>query len=278
MARRSQLARILPALAGTALLILPLLGAPPETHAQACPAPARLQFNATSKIIRSQIGFTQGLEFHAGALYESTGKIGGTTRLNRISLTGEVTPLADLGTAVFGEGLTILNNEVFQLTWQEHQVFVYDLGGKQKRQMHNPREGWGLTNDGTSLIFSDGGPSVYYADPQSFAIRKAVKIRANRPGEIVGLNELELVGGKLYGNIFTTWLVVRLDPALGCIEAVADLGSLREVMAPDERRQVAASEEKVLNGIAHDEQTGLFYVTGKLWRTIFVGRFSERAP
>jgi glutamine cyclotransferase len=265
------------AVASTASLLVSLLTAS-DVRAEACKAPATLQFNATSKIVRSEIGFTQGLEFHNGALYESTGRIGGTTRLNRISLTGQVTPLVDRGTAVFGEGLTILKDEVFQLTWQEHQVFVYDLGGKQKRQMRNPREGWGLANDGTSLIFSDGGPSIYFADPQSFTIRKAVKVRTSRPGDVIGLNELELVGGKLYGNIFTTWAVVRLDPALGCIDAVADLGSLREVMTPEERKQITASEEKVLNGIAHDDRTGLFYVTGKLWRTIFVGRFSERAP
>ena len=259
-------------------LLLAFLAAPVEARAQACAEPVPLRFNATSKITRSETGFTQGLQFRNGQLYESTGRIGGSTRLNLISLTGQVTRLADRGMAVFGEGLTILNDEVFQLTWQERQVFVYDLAGKPKRQMRNPRDGWGLTNDGTHLIFSDGGPSIYYADPQTFAISKAVKIKSNRAGDVVGLNELELVDGKLYGNIFTTWLIVRLDPSVGCIDAVADLSSLREVMTPDERRQIDRSDEKVLNGIAHDDQTGLFYLTGKLWRTIFVGRFSERTP
>lgn len=155
--------------------------------------------------------FTQGFELHDDGLYESTGRIGGTTRLNVISLDGKVKQLTDLGTTVFGEGLTILRDEVFQLTWQEHAVFVYDLSGKLKRKMHNPRDGWGLSNDGTNLIFSDGGPSFYYADPRTFAIRKAVRIRMNRPGEVEGLNELELVNGKLFGNIFTTRDIVRID-------------------------------------------------------------------
>ena len=143
---------------------------PADPTTQVCREPTTLRFNIAGKIVRSAIGFTQGLEFRDGKLYESTGRIGGTTQLNVISLTGQVTTLADQGIAVFGEGLTILKDDVFQLTWQEHDVFVYDLAGKLKRKMQNPREGWGLTNDGTNLIFSDGGPSFYYADPKTFAI------------------------------------------------------------------------------------------------------------
>jgi glutaminyl-peptide cyclotransferase len=185
-----------------------------------------------------------------------------------------VKQLTDLGTAVFGEGLTILKDEIFQLTWQEHEVFVYDLGGKLKRKMHNPRDGWGLSNDGTNLIFSDGGPSFYYADPRTFAIRKSVRIRMNRPGDVEGLNGLELVGGKLFGNIFTTRAIVRLNPKSGCIDGVADLSVLWEAMSPEERAEID-TPESVLNGIAYDPKTGLFYLTGKLWKTIFAGRFTE---
>ena len=122
--------------------------------------------------MRSRVGFTQGLEFRDGVLYESTGNIGGTTQLNTITLDGKVTTLADHGSKVFGEGLTILNDEVFQFTWQERQVFVYDIAGKLKRQMRNPRDGWGLSHDGTNLLFTDGGPSLYYADPQDLQDRQ----------------------------------------------------------------------------------------------------------
>jgi glutaminyl-peptide cyclotransferase len=241
---------------------------------QACREPATLRFDIVSKIARSESGFTQGLEVYDDRLYESTGRIGGTTRLNVISLDGKVKQLTDLGTTVFGEGLTILNDEVFQLTWQEHEVFVYDLGGKLKRKMHNPRDGWGLSNDGTNLIFSDGGPSFYYADPRTFAIRKSVRIRMNRPGEVEGLNELELVDGKLFGNVFTTRAIVRIDPKSGCIDGIADLGILWQAMSPEERAAIDMPES-VLNGIAYDGKTGLFYLTGKLWETIFTGRFTE---
>jgi glutaminyl-peptide cyclotransferase len=247
---------------------------PADPSTQACREPAMLRFDIVDKITRSEIGFTQGLEVHDDRLYESTGRIGGTTKLNLISFDGKVTRLADLGIAVFGEGLTILKDEVFQLTWQEHQVFVYDLAGNLKREMRNPRDGWGLTNDGTNLIFSDGGPSFYYVDPLTFTIRKSVLIRTNRPGNIEGLNELELVGGKLFGNIFTTRAIVRIDPASGCIDGVADLSVLWQAMSPEERAALDTSES-VLNGIAYDAKTGLFYLTGKLWKTIFTGRFTE---
>jgi glutaminyl-peptide cyclotransferase len=247
---------------------------PAHASTQACREPAMLNFDIVSRITRSEVGFTQGIEVHDDEFYESTGRIGGTTRLNLISPDGKVKQLTDLGTAVFGEGLTILKDEIFQLTWQEHEVFVYDLGGKLKRKMHNPRDGWGLSNDGTNLIFSDGGPSFYYADPRTFAIRKSVRIKMNRPGDVEGLNELELVGGKLFGNIFTTRAIVRLDPKSGCIDGIADLSVLWEAMSPEERAEID-TPESVLNGIAYDPKTGLFYLTGKLWKTIFARRFTE---
>jgi glutamine cyclotransferase len=243
-----------------------------QAAAQSCSEPAPMRFEIAGKIVRSEIGFTQGLEFRDGLLYESTGRVEGTTRLNTISLTGQVKTLADLGTSVFGEGLTIFNNEMFQLTWQDHQVFVYDMAGKMKREMRNPRDGWGLTNDGTRLIFSDGGDSIYYTDPKTFAVSKTVRLKARQPGPVLGLNELEYVRGKIYGNIFTTRVIVRLDPSSGCIEAVSDLGLLWNAMTPDER-SYAEGPDHVLNGIAFDAGNDLFYLTGKRWKTIFTGHF-----
>src|SRR4051795_1800954 len=253
-----------------------LLGGPDTLSAQTCREPTPLRFEIGSKIERSELGFTQGLEVRDGKLYESTGRIEGSTRINVISFDGQVRTLTDLGTTVFGEGLTIFNDQIYQLTWQDHQVFVYDLAAKRQRTMRNPREGWGLTNDGSSLIFSDGGPSFYYVDPQTFAVRRTVKVRSTRPGDIVGLNELELVRGRLYGNIFTTWSIVRIDPASGCIDGVADMRGLRDRMSAEEKSLIDIdSGNHVLNGIAHDNATGTFYVTGKRWKSIFSGRFVE---
>jgi len=239
-----------------------------------CAKPAPLRFEVTGKIVRSEVGFTQGLEWHDGKLYESTGAVGGHSGLAIIAPDGTVTRTLELGTKVFAEGLTILNDEIFQLTWQEHQVFVYGLDGKLKRTMKNAREGWGLTNDGKSLIFSDGTPSLFFADPKTFEITREVKLKADRPGPLEGLNELELVDGKLYGNLFLTNTIVRIDPANGCIEATAEMGSLWRAMTAEDKKQITSSDQNVLNGIAYDKANGNFYVTGKRWRTIFVGKFA----
>src|ERR1041384_8681961 len=205
------------------LVLLVLSGA---AHAQDCPRPANLRFEVTGKIVRSEVGFTEGGEWRDGKLFESTGAIGDHSGLNTIGPDGKVTNLRDDGTRYFGEGLTILNEELYQLTWTERDVFVYDLAGKLRRTMKNPREGWGLTNDGASLIFSDGGPTLYYADPKTFAITREVKIKSDKPGDVQGLNELELVDGKLYGNVFMTLRILRIDPASGCIDGAAEMGSL----------------------------------------------------
>src|SRR3712207_6829076 len=112
---------------GAMLIALLLIGLSTPVFAQFCGDPGLMQFDISSKIVRDRVGFTQGLEFRDGILYESTGSVGGTTQLNTIALSGKVTTLADQGRRVFGEGLTILNDEVVQLTWQERAVFVYDL-------------------------------------------------------------------------------------------------------------------------------------------------------
>src|SRR5438270_12316165 len=242
-------------------------------YAADCARPKDLRFEVTAKIVRKEVGFTQGLEWRDGKLYESTGAVGGHSGLNTIAPDGAVTKLRDDGTRYFGEGLTILNDEIYQLTWQERDVFVYDLAGQRKRTMRNTRDGWGLTNDGTSLIFSDGGPSFYFAEPATFAIQREVKIKTDRPGDVFGLNELELVDGKLYGNLFQTQTIVRIDPASGCVEARANMGSLWRSFTDADKKQVTSSEQNVLNGIAYDKASGDFYVTGKRWRTIFVGKF-----
>jgi len=105
-------------------------------------------------------------------------------------------------------------------------------------------------------------------------VKREVKIRSDKPGDVRGLNELELVDGKLYGNLFMTQTIVRIDPTSGCIEASANMGSLWRSFNDADKRQVA-EEQNVLNGIAYDKASGNFYVTGKRWRTIFVGKFSE---
>lgn len=250
-----------------------------QALAQGCPVPQRLAFEVARKIERSEKGFTQGLEVREGRLLEGTGSLGGSTRINLIDpSTGQVHRIVDVGTGVFGEGITVLKGELFQLTWQDRIVFVRDLQGRVIRQMRNEREGWGLTNDGENLIFSDGSGSLFVADPRTFAVKREIPVRAATPGAIRGLNELELVGGKVLANLFTTWTVVRIDLTTGCVEAFSDLSALAERMDAQERAELAADTNNVLNGIAYDARTDTYFVTGKRWRSIFAGRFRPAGP
>jgi glutamine cyclotransferase len=240
----------------------------------ACPAPKAMRFVEAGNIERDIRGFTQGLEVRDGKLFESTGLIAGDTRLTTIEITGKVKVLNNLGHSFFGEGLTILKNQIYQLSWQEHQAFVYDLNGKLIRRMENPREGWGLTNDGTNLIATDGGDQLYVLNPANFQLLRSVPVRAGT-SPVTALNELEMVNGKIYANIFTTWNIVRVDPMTGCVEAVADLHALWDRMNPNEQRYLSTDSNFVLNGIAYDASSKLFYITGKNWRMIFTGQFLD---
>jgi glutaminyl-peptide cyclotransferase len=238
----------------------------------ACAMPKAMRFVVSGSFERSIRGFTQGLEVRGDTLFESTGLVAGTTRLTTIDHTGKVTVLADFGKSFFGEGLTILKNNIYQLSWQEHAVFVYDLSGKQLRKMTNPHDGWGLTNDGANLLATDGSDQLYVVNPANFTILRQVPVRAGAM-PVGALNELEMVDGKVYANIFTTWTVVRFDPATGCVDAVANLRDLWDRLPPAEQDYLETDSNFVLNGIAYDAKTKTFYVTGKNWKTIFTGEF-----
>jgi glutaminyl-peptide cyclotransferase len=242
--------------------------------AEDCPAPKTLSFKVESQIERDVLGLTQGLEFHGDVMFESTGPIAGATRLNTIDRNGHVKTLINYGNKFFGEGLTILDDRIFQLSWQEHLVLVYNLKGALLREMTNPREGWGLTNDGKSLIFTDGGDRLYFVDPSNFAIKRSVPVRLGAERKSA-LNELEYVDGKIYANVFTTNTIVRVAPQSGCIDATADLSGLYTLMSEAERDRLHSDGNFVLNGIAYDHANSRFYLTGKNWKTLFVGRFEE---
>jgi glutamine cyclotransferase len=243
--------------------------------ADTCPPPKPLTFRIEGEIKRDLLGLTQGLEVHGGVLFESTGALAGDTRLTTIDPgSGRVAVLANFGHTFFGEGLTILREQIFQLSWQERQVFVYDLKGKLLRQMRNPREGWGLANDGQNLIFTDGGDRLYYANPETFEITRSVPVRYGAT-PLSATNEIEYVDGKIYGNVFMTWSIVRIEPSTGCVDGIAELNALWGRMSPQERAHINSDSNFVLNGIAYDRAKGLFFLTGKNWRTIFTGRFVE---
>ncbi|MEU4738841.1 glutaminyl-peptide cyclotransferase [Actinosynnema sp. NPDC023658] len=209
--------------------------------------------------------FTQGLELVDGVLYEGTG-LEGQSSLRRVDPgTGEVERRVELPQPLFGEGITVVDDRVWQLTWRDGVAIEWDRDTLEEvRRVTYEGEGWGLCRDGGRLVMSDGSDELTFRDPGSFAVTGSVAVR--RDGQpVTRLNELECVGGQVWANVWQTDEVVRIDPADGRVTATVDLGVLR----PDD---VPASD--VLNGIAAVPGTDEFLVTGKNWPTIFRVRFT----
>jgi glutamine cyclotransferase len=206
--------------------------------------------------------FTEGLQYYNGELYESTG-LEGKSFLRREDLkTGTVKQEIKLDPQYFGEGITILNGKLYQLTYQTHIGFIYDLKTfKQLGTWHYEGEGWALTNDGTNLIMSNGTNKINYLDPRTLAIVKTIDVTDE--GYLVqNLNELEYIKGELYANIWMTDRIAKIDPATGKVTAWIDLSGL---LGAGERLKEGA----VLNGIAYDEKNEKIFVTGKFWPKLF---------
>ena len=229
------------------------------------PAPAATPvcaYRVVAVYPHDRTAFTQGLVYAEGQLYEGTG-LNGQSWLRRARLgTGEVLQQADLPAEHFGEGITLLGDRLFQLTWQSHLGFVYDQNTFQLVQTFNyPTEGWGLTHDGQRLIMSDGTATLYFLDPDTFIEVGRVNVSDER-GPVNQLNELEYINGSIYANVWKTDRIARIDPASGRVLAWIDLSGLfsaAELLDP----------EAVLNGIAYDVQTDRLFVTGKRWPSLF---------
>jgi glutamine cyclotransferase len=207
--------------------------------------------------------FTQGLEFHDGYLYESTGLRGEST-LRRVDLdTGEVLQIHHLDDELFGEGLTILNKRIYQLTWHAGIGFVYDLETFELiDEFEYEGEGWGLANDGERLIMSDGSDTLYFRDPVTFEEIDRVEVFDDN-GPVEMLNELEYIGGEVWANIWFEDTIVVIDPETGWVERRIDMtGLLRD----EDRGQHRVD---VLNGIAWDAENQRLLVTGKLWPVMY---------
>jgi len=204
--------------------------------------------------------FTEGLVFDDGVLYEGTGLYGQST-LRRVELkTGRVLQIYALPNDVFGEGVTIFGDEIIQLTWLQHRGFVYD------RQTFEPlkefsyaTEGWGLTNNGSCLIMSDGTANLYFLDPETYEVVGQVEVRDGSP--VTGLNELEYIRGYVYANVWHERLIAKIDPKTGNVRGWIDLSKIIDYDKLD--------SESVLNGIAYNAKDDLIYVTGKRWPQLF---------
>ena len=215
--------------------------------------------------------FTQGLLFHDGFLYESTGLFKQST-LREVKLeTGEVTRQRKLDSKHFGEGLALVNNQLYQLTWTSTHGFIFDLDTFEyikplsylyRSQTENhKRQPWGLTYNGTHLILSDGSATLYFIDPVTHKEHHKILVKSrNKP--ITMLNELEFINGEIYSNVWKTNNIVRINPKTGKITGIIDLTQLY----PENLRP---HSENVLNGIAYDKQNHRLFVTGKHWPTLY---------
>ena len=243
-------------------VLLPLLFAQPGGASQTKPSTPEYTFKVVNVFPHDSQAFTQGLVYHERFLYEGTG-LNGRSSLRKVQLeTGKVLQRADLSPEFFGEGIAILDNEVYELTWRSQVVFVYKLSDFSfLRRFSYPGEGWGLTTDGRQLYMSDGTAEIRVLDPKTFREKRRIKVHdGNTP--ITELNELEWVEGELFANIWQTDRIARISPVTGKVTGWIDLKGL---LSPIYKLEEGA----VLNGIAYDAKGKRLFVTGKLWPSVF---------
>jgi glutamine cyclotransferase len=208
--------------------------------------------------------YTQGLEFHNGELYESTGQYG-ESKLRKVDYkTGEVLNNVNLSKEYFGEGLTIMNGKAYQLTWQQSVGFVYDLETFEREstfRYNQSKEGWGLCNNGTQIFKSDGTEKIWLLDSNTLQEKEYIQAYHNK-GKTIGLNELEYINGKIFANRYQLNGVAIINPNNGAIEGVIDFSPLK-------KRVTQHSGLDVLNGLAWNPETNTLFVTGKRWDKIF---------
>jgi glutaminyl-peptide cyclotransferase len=228
----------------------------PETGAR------RLDFEVVNDYPHDPGAFLQGLLWHEGYLYESTGLYGQST-LRRVDLpTGRILKSISLPSELFGEGLAMVDDRLIQLTWKSRLGFVYDRNSfSLVRRFNYKTEGWGLTYDGKMLIMSDGSSYLTYLDPGTFAPVRRMAVTVNGH-PVDNLNELEFIEGMIWSNVWQTSSILCIDPTTGHANSYLDLRGI----LPDKMR---TGREDVLNGIAYDARQKRIFVSGKLWPRIF---------
>ena len=208
--------------------------------------------------------YTQGLEFYKGELFESTGQYN-ESKLRKVDYkTGNVLKNIDLKSGYFGEGLTVLDDKIYQLTWQADTGFIYDVNTFEKLNIfryNNSKEGWGICNDGKLLYKSDGTEKIWILNTTTVSEDDKIEVYTNK-AKIKSLNELEWINGKIYANIYQQNGVVIVNPINGAVEGVIDFSPLKDLVKQH-------SGLDVLNGIAYNPETETIFVTGKRWDKLF---------
>ena len=239
------------------------------------PEPGPIGYIVLNAFPHDTAAFTQGLEVYKGELYESTGLVGRSSLRKTDLRTGAVTLKKALDSPYFAEGITIRNDTLYQLTWQNREVFLYNAKDLSLiRKLPWSGEGWGITHDAQNLYISDGSDKIYVVAPSDLKLRRVISVYDNA-GPVNNLNELEFINGQLYANRWQYDYIVRIDPATGLVNGRMDM---RDLLAKNSRTNTAYLTEPgstgeqmgaVLNGIAWDSTGGRILVTGKLWPHIF---------
>ncbi|MFN8265290.1 MAG: glutaminyl-peptide cyclotransferase [Chitinophagaceae bacterium] len=241
-----------------------------DDNASAIPPPASLSYAVLKVHPHDTASFTQGLQFLNGFLYEGTGLEGHSVLYKTEIETGKALQTHKLGNEFFGEGITILNDKIYQLTWQNKKGFVYNLPDfKQLSEFTYNIEGWGITNDGTNLIVSDGSNVIYFWNPSTFKEVKRISVQDNT-GLRNNLNELEFINGFIYANVWQTNEVLKIAPATGNVVGKIDFSQLKNDY-PELKDEYG---NNVLNGIAWDSTGNRLFITGKRWSKLFEVRLN----
>jgi glutamine cyclotransferase len=233
------------------------------------PKPEVLNYQVISTRPHDPDAYTQGFQLMDGRLFESTGHYGASSVREVEPATGKVLRKRPLAKQLFGEGLTLHQGEVWVLTWKEKTVNVFDRETFKLLRSHSyPGEGWGLTSNGKELIMSDGSSELKFINPKDFSVTRTLSVKDGAL-PIEKLNELEWVDGEIFANLYLSDRIVRISPEDGRVTAWLDLAGLRNLLSRPNRAEV-------LNGIAHDTETGHLLVTGKYWPQMFEIKISGK--
>ncbi|MGY0392142.1 glutaminyl-peptide cyclotransferase [Bizionia sp. KMM 8389] len=234
-------------------------------------APKIYTYTIINEYPHDPTSYTQGLEFYKGELYEGTGQYGGSKLRKLDYKTGEVLKNINLSDAYFGEGISILNDKIYQLTWKKGTGFVYDANTFEKTDTFKygeSLEGWGICNDGNKLYKSDGTEKIWTLNPETLIEESYIQAYHSK-GKVVELNELEWINGKIYANRWNKNGVAIINPENGAVEGVIDFSPLHNMVTQHPKLDV-------LNGIAYNPETKTIFVTGKYWDKLFEVEISEK--
>lgn len=212
--------------------------------------------------------YTEGLQFVDGLMYESTGQYGRSYLYKYELGTGKVISEYKIDNQYFGEGMTVMGDVIYMLTYREHVGFMFDKNSFKLLGKFPVRanEGWGLTNDSTHLIYGDGTAAIYFLDPKTQEEVKRLQV-TDKYGPVVNINELEYINGYIYANKYETELILKIDPQTGKVVGEADLRRIRRQAGIANNSHIDGQPE-VMNGIAYDKENNRIYITGKNWPKI----------